>query len=212
MSFLFCCTISGISLYNIQGSHHRLCLLGFYSNRQTNQFLHVLDITQWYQNSILYLLAIHAFILCELGQRYFLRPFLRGKRSDDTSHQNHHDRTVQHTFIQQTDRFPLRGCPQDHVISHQNGRQCRGSLRITQPENQGPFGRGKTEILLNQPSRNKFRNRCHNCHNNSHPDRRQIIQEHLKVNQHPDPDQKKGNKQRVPDKFDPVHQCRSIRY
>ena len=100
----------------------------------------------------------------------------------------------------------------EDVISDKNSRQSRRRLCITQSKNQSPFRSRKSEILLCQPSRNKFRHGRHHTHDNGHPYRGQIIQKHVKINQHSDPDQKKRNKQSVSHEFNPVHQCRCIRY
>ena len=95
--------------FNNTESHHcRLTLLRFNGHTQAYQFFYSFQIAQRDQDPILCIAFIYQLFSRHFRQSHILSAFLCYKRSDSTSNQYHYNGSVQHTLVQQPDRFSCR--------------------------------------------------------------------------------------------------------
>jgi len=135
------------------------------------------------------------------------RPFLGGKGSDGAGYEDHDDRAVQDTFIQQPYGISVGRITQDNIVAHQNSRQGGGRLGIGKSENKHAFFIPEAEAFLGYPCCNKFCEGGNHRHHHGHQDG-PGISECPVIDQHPHPYQKERYKDGVANKIDPVHQGR----
>ena len=112
--------------------------------------------------------------------------FLGGERGNRTGHQDHQDRSVQDTFIQQADRFAVRCCSQNDIITDHHCGQCGGCLCITKSENNASLVYREPERFLGQPCGRIFGGCCHNDHHNSDFNRLKAGEKSPVIDQHSD--------------------------
>ncbi len=128
------------------------------------------------------------------------------ERSDGAGDENHHDGTVEHAVVQQSDGFACGGFADNDVVAHGYGGEGRGGLCVAQAEDDAPFVRRVFERFLREECREVFGQDGDTGHDGRHRDGLEVAEKGPVVDQHAHADEEERNEDGIAYELHAVHQ------